>query len=102
MSTKWIGLAKVRPHKGSDVFGPQPSGAIVNIIACADDANEFHDVAVRAFEEYELELVKLEDIEPLASRVAAYEVDATLLRDAERIPEDTPFVFSSFHTYPLD
>ena len=102
MATKWIGLAEVRAQEGSEVFGPEPKGAIVNIVACAEDADDFRDVAVRAFDEYGVDLVKLEDVEPLASRIGSHEVDATLLRVAERIPDDTPFVFGSFHTYALE
>lgn len=99
---RWIGLAEVQPRVGVTVLGTRARGAFVSIVAFVRDPQEFRGVSARAFTEYGLQLIKLEDVEPLSTRVARQRVDPILLQDAERIPKDTLFVFGSFHSYPAD
>jgi hypothetical protein len=99
---RWIGLADVRQRDGSGVLGEGAGAAFVTVVAIASDEDEFREVVSRAIEDHELRLVELTEMEPLDVRIASHSVDPVLMRDAERVPRDTAYVFGSFHVYPVD
>jgi uncharacterized caspase-like protein len=78
------------------------NAAYVNVLAMARTASEFHDAAAAAFRNIGFEVVELEDPEPLARRLEASEVDATLIALAHEVESSGQPRFGSFHTWTAE
>ena len=97
-SEVWIGLAEIRKIRDSRVLLDR-NEAIVNVLALARDHDDFSATIRGALESLGLFLVSVEDVESLATRARAFEVDSSLLRLADEVRETGEVRFGKFHTW---
>ena len=82
---KWICLVEVTPRGNNHALG-EAKGAFVNAIVLADDSED-------------LDVVTVDDVELFDERVGKEDVEASVLSTAERVSEQTPVAFASFHSF---
>lgn len=97
----WIGLAEVLPLPGNDELGTA-AGAIVNVIARAENSDQFARMVEHALDSEGYYLKVLEDVEQLYERMRKHSVDGTILELAARAVADRTVQFGAFHTYEKD
>jgi hypothetical protein len=95
----WIGLAEVVALPECKRLG-SGNGAFVKIALWADSDSNFYSKAERAISELDLQLLELEDREPLAerlSRIQAGDETEQMAETARMNPGD--IVFGTFHIW---
>lgn len=97
----WIALVGVSPKPGTDLLG-SAKGAWVNVLAWASDPKEYRTAVHEALEHYGLDLIGIEDLEPLGRRLQRTVVDPHLLRLANEVTATGFARFGPFHTYEDD
>ena len=94
----WIALANVGAR---DAFSPITGiGAYVNVVGPASDRAAFEAATRRAADAIHLDLLELEDVEPLESRTAEYRVDPDILALAAEAVKIGGVMFGTCHNYP--
>lgn len=96
--TTWIGLIEVVPREGSDFLG-SAEGAFVNVVALASNASDYRESVERAVNELGLDLVDVEDAEPLSNRLKKWTVDEEIRDMAETVKRLGSVAFGTFDTY---
>jgi len=94
----WIGRVEVVPHAGNEILGDAP-GAYSNVLARASSVPEYRAKVVAALTEEGLNVVEIEDAEPLRERQTRFQVPDAILAIAEGAPKrvvwDTFYIFES-------
>jgi len=95
---EWIGLAHVRPRQGNSTLG-NALGAHVAAVALAISAKDFSEKVVALLNEYEFDVIAIEDVElarDRAKRVAtAIEIDNL----TAQLSSTSPVILGTFHSY---
>jgi hypothetical protein len=94
----WIGLAEVRQQPGAGILLDR-NGAIVNVLALAQDEAAFRDAVETALRNLGFELVLLENAEPLQERLNKYQVADDLLKLGDEVRASGTPMFGTFHTW---
>ena len=97
----WIGLVGVTPRPGNNLIG-DAKGAYVNVLASAKSASEYTDKVERALDEVGLNLIEIENPEPLAERLSKWSVDEEIMMMAETVKKIDSVVFGTFYEYDSD
>ncbi|MBI1902811.1 MAG: hypothetical protein HYS13_17065 [Planctomycetia bacterium] len=103
---KWIALVCVKPVEGRE-FSPN-RGAFVNVVGLADDEETFRAGVGEYCELMGFVVLSIDNVDPLAERLARYEVAEDIVAAANELPETAIgnvfdcFRFSVFHAFPLD
>jgi len=95
----WIGLAEVVALPGCKRLG-SGKGAFVKVALWADSDSDFYSRTTKAISELDLQLLELEDREPLSKRLARTQAGDETLQMAETArmnPGDV--VFGTFHIW---
>ena len=94
----WIGEAHVKQPNRDGVLGDADQ-AYVNAIALAVDRSDLRSQIKQALKELDLELIRLQDAEPLAVRRSKYSIDPSLVGIAKDVKQTGSPRFSTFHAY---
>ncbi len=97
-SLVWIGLFRVAPVDGCDLLD-DASGAYVNAVAIANNANDFRFRVAKGLKEMGLTAEQDEGTEPLFDRLATHEVDSGLQGLAREAALTGSVLFGTFHTF---
>jgi hypothetical protein len=95
---KWIGLAHVRPMPGNSALGGS-TGAYVAVVGIADDVDAFARIVTAKLNEYDFQVIGIEDIEMFEKRSARCNVDADVTRMAASLNMENPIALATFHAY---
>jgi hypothetical protein len=96
----WIGLVKIKSTSGKNRLLGNAKRGYVNVIALASSKSDYSKKVKEALFEMNMEAIRLEDVEPLHSRVQHYSVDKAIIAQAKQILKGRERVrFSTFHTY---
>jgi hypothetical protein len=96
----WIGLAEVVPRSGHPL-ATESSAAFTNVLGRAANPQEFRFRAIRALNQFDLDLHRLEDVEVFASRIRKHHVSLEVRKLADEAQTNGKIVFGTFHTFPL-
>lgn len=94
----WIGLAHVKPNSGNTSL-QDAIGAFVPSLALANNAEDFADKVTSLLEEYDFEVLELEDIEPLETREKHSKISIDIESLASEISNDNPVLLDEFQAY---
>ena len=94
----YIGLIEVFAGEGNSLL---ETGiiAFVNILAIAENEEEYNFKVKEAINYYGLTLKKIEDVEILEERKKHFEVSDELLNLAENLNDEINLRFGTFHTF---
>jgi len=98
-SSIWIGIVEVRPYSNSPLL-PEADGAFVNVLTWAVDLDEFIRKAEELMDSLQLQLLNVENAEPLAHRGLETELEegiASIAREVRQNP--TAIMYGVFHTW---
>ena len=96
----WIGLVEVLPLEGCDML-EGAGGAVVNILTWALNVSEYETKVHTLTESLNLEVVGIEDPEPIRHRAADDEFDPDMQDIIKRVRENPDaIIYSTFHCYP--
>lgn len=99
MKNVWIGLATVKQKKNVYILGRHVKGGFVNALALAKNSKDFSIQIKKALEELGLTMLKLEESEPFAARIANYKVEKILVTKAKEVEETGNVRFGTFDIY---
>lgn len=94
----WIGLANVRPQPENNALGDSP-GAFVAVVGKAEDVQQFRILVEHEMSILNFSVLALEDVEPLATRLARQELPTTLAASIANLTETSPVTYGTFHAY---
>jgi hypothetical protein len=94
----WIGLAKVKQPERNGVLGDADQ-AYTNVLALAKTKFGFRKQAKQAIEELGLQLMRLEDAEPIKFRSLKYSVPKKTLALADKARKENRVVFTVFASF---
>ncbi len=97
-SNVWIGLAHVRPFANNALLG-DGSGAFVPVVGLAQNAEELSTLAATLLYHHQFEVVEVEDIELLSTRMKKHSVEHELLLVVETLSEDNRVQVGAFQVY---
>jgi hypothetical protein len=95
----FIGLAHVKANRIATDVLKGANGAYVNILCLATNESEFLNEAAKTLNFLGLNLVDVEDIEPIDKRIEKYEVDDNLLKLVKQVNEENKVMLGTFHAY---
>ena len=94
----WIGLAKVKQSDRNGVLGDADQ-AYTNVLALAKSKVGFRSQVKQAIEELELQLLRLEEAEPLRLCLLKKSPHKDILALADNVKKDKKVVFDVFATF---
>ena len=97
----WIGLAHVRPWEGNDLLG-NGHGAIVPVVGLASSADDLATLAATLLYHHQFEVVEVDDIELLSTRLSHHTVESDVLEIAEGLHESNRVGIGAFEVYQAD
>ncbi len=95
---KWIGLAHVRPRQGNSTLG-NALGAHVAAVALAISAKDFREKVVALLNEYEFDVIAIEDVELARDRTKRVEIAIEIDNLIAQLSPVSPVVLGTFHSY---
>lgn len=94
----WIGMIEV--HSLDKKLLAEVNGAFVNVLTWATDSVEFHRKARELMDHLHLEVVAIENAEPLAKRGPEEQLDEEIARIAAEVRcNASAIMYSTFHTW---
>jgi hypothetical protein len=94
----WIGMVEVRPFDTNLLAGM--TGAFVNVLTWAVDLEEFHRKAEELMNHTHLEILAIDNAEPLANRGPVEQLDEEIARIAADVRYNpNAIMYSTFHTW---
>ena len=94
----WIGLVNLIPGGGNkDLEGAK--GAYVNILAFAENEEDYRNLVKFAAYEHNYSIRKIKDVESFATRIKNYEIDEALLKLSKKVQETGKTHFGEFFVY---
>jgi hypothetical protein len=97
----WIGRFDVRPRPGNGALG-LAKGAIVNVVALAEDQADYVEVVRAAMNDYEFEVICSEDVSRLAEWTKVNRLDEELACLVEQLTREFPVQFDELQSYLHD
>jgi hypothetical protein len=97
----WVGVAEVVPRPGNTRFG-DGAGAFVFAVAYCASPDEFLKVVGAELESYDVDVIKVVDVEALGSRAEENEVADWVIEIAPQLNEERPVALGPFHAFPED
>jgi hypothetical protein len=97
----WIGMVEVKCPPQNDILDGA-KGAYVNIVAPAASEKDFYHQVEKAVKSLDLNLVNIDDAEPLSQRMTDYQVDEEIEKIAQEATEQNSLRFGTFHTFVDD
>ncbi|HKV91802.1 MAG TPA: hypothetical protein VJW20_04560 [Candidatus Angelobacter sp.] len=99
----WIGLVEVRPGPNCDILDGG-KGAFVNIVTWAANADEYERKARLVLDELHLDVVGVENAEPVDARRAHEGSLTDSIEDMVSRAEGNPnaIIYGTFHIYEKD
>jgi len=94
----WIGTAGVVPRNGCDLLSAD-KGAYTNVLTLARSEEEYRAKLTGALNYYGLELISLENVEPLSLRVDPAAEILTIARELGHDNNPQHIRFATFHTF---
>lgn len=94
----WIGIAKVRQTSRDGVLGDADQ-AYTNVIGLAKNKSDFRLQVKRAIEDLQLQLIRLEEAEPLNTHLENFTPHEDLLTLAENVKKDGQVAFDVFQAF---
>ena len=98
MNVPWIGLCEVKPLPGNDSLAGA-TGAFVNIVALAKDAEDFEMKTRAIMEDYDFVVLSIGDIGTIEERESHHEIVRELAQLASSLTEESPVQFDEFQAY---
>ncbi len=96
----WIGMIEVRPLPDCKLLETD-AGAFVNVLTWAANEGQFRKKAEMLMEQLGLQIVGIENPEPLTNREAQGELDKDIADIAAKVRiNPAAIMYSSFHTWP--
>lgn len=96
----WIGLAKVEQRSRNGVLGDAQQ-AYTNAIGSAVSKKGFRNCVKQELARLGLDLLRLENAELLADRVAKYAIDNELKNVARKVAKTDGVAFGTFHAFDV-
>jgi len=97
----WIGLVQVSQRDRTGPLGDADQ-AFTNALALARSRTGFRSEVRKALEGLGLELLRLEEAEPMKTRMAKYKLGPELRRLAAEVKANGSPKFDTFHSFDLD
>ncbi len=97
----WIGLVHVKQPNRNGVLG-NADQAYANVVALAVDKRDLRMQIRKALDELGLNLIKLEDAEPMAMRLTKHSVHKKLHGLADEVKRDRSVRFDVFQTFEVN
>lgn len=94
----WIGLVKVFPYENCERIA-QDEGAYTNVLTIANSSKEFRSKITQILKKHKLQVVEVEEEEPLSKRLMEFEVDKEILELSEEEFTDDTVKCSHFCIY---
>ena len=94
----WIGLVHVSSLPNNDLLG-NAKGAYVNVLALANNPNDFTNKVKESIIDLGLDFIELEDAELFSERIENYEVQENIKILATEVIKSKEVRFGDFHTY---
>lgn len=94
----WIGLAQVEPWVGNDLLG-NAAGAFVPVIGDAGDETDFLALVERELGALQFDVLALEDVELLSTRVRKHKMPADLSEAIAALSPENPLALGTFEAY---
>ncbi|AEU36104.1 hypothetical protein [Granulicella mallensis] len=96
----WIGMAAVKPRPGSETLSGSVSGAFVNVLTWASDSFEFREKAKELMDYLALDLIGVEDEEPLSERQKTGDMEPDITQIALEMKDNLRSIrYTTFHTW---
>jgi len=92
----WIGLANVVPHQNTEY---DFDGAFVTVLCLAKNNEEFVSVVNSSFEELEMEIIEISDVEKYLDRKKRVILDDDITELANEVELSRRVCFGTFHAY---
>lgn len=86
------------PRPGNNILG-RAKGAYVNVLASATNAFEYTDKVKQALDEAGLNLLEIENPEPLSERLSAWTVDEEIITMAKTVRKIDSVTFGTFYKF---
>lgn len=100
-SELWVALLEVRGASGQSAATVR-NGAFVNVVARAVSRGDFMSTVGARARELGLDIMKIEDAEPLRTRRAAFVIPPELDRLVREAATTSNPVFGTFFTWPAE
>ena len=97
----WIGLVGADQRPGVSFLG-DAKGGYMNVVASAANAGEFEQKVKRALDELGLELIDMDDAEPLAKRLSRETATEEVSNMANTVRKLDSVAFGTFYRYEND
>ena len=91
-------MAHVRPRMGNKILGKSTS-AIVAVVGDASDTEKFLSLVEQQFCDLQFDVLLLEDVEPLASRMTKQNFPEYLTDAIRALSPESPIALGTFHAY---
>jgi DNA-binding PucR family transcriptional regulator len=91
----------VQPIEGDEIFAGSP-GAFANVLAFAQDSEDFRRRAEDFFLDRQLRAVEFEDVEPLEERLETHDVPQPILELASKVERERSVEYDTFFGYDDD
>lgn len=99
----WIGLAHVIPNPGNESLAGA-AGAFVPALALAlaEDDNDYACKVTVLLQEYDFQVLEIEDIECFEKRQKQSDVDQDICELASHLSSENPVALSTFDAYDTE
>lgn len=98
---RWTGVFQVKSLPGCDVLDGD-NGAFVNVVALAKDERHFKDLVLDTMNEYDLEVIGVEDLHFVDDRIMDRDCVPELKRLCLILTKKYPIQFGEFYTFEDD
>jgi len=97
----WIGLVNVVPRKGN-TFLHDAVGAYVSALVIAKNAAEFCSSVRHQMDQYEFDVIGIDDIELYRERILRCKVAEVIDELSKGLNDCNPIGFGTFHSYKTE
>ena len=94
----WIGLAHVKPRRGNNLL-KDAAGAYVNILAMANNKQEYIKIIKYAIEEHNFKMIDVKNIEPYLIRKKKFKLKREIVQLANKVKKSGITHFATFFVY---
>lgn len=97
----WIGLVNVKANsKKNDILG-KSENAYTIVLGMANSKENYKRIVRKAFSKLNLQVIRIEDVEPFNLRIQKNKVDKDLIKLAKELTKNSELIrLSTFYTYP--